>query len=546
MYFFFYALLTAALFLFSGIGLAILMTPRVFEKYSLYFSPFAGLAYMSFCSWFLFAYSAWGTDQYAPYLLVPPLLFLAIAAIVKKDRIVPILFPFTKEHLMVLFICVILFLSIAYPYYSKVEGVSNTITLGNNDIVDYAATSKYLTTSSLTHPQIISPFDRISPSSTGEPPSPRLRFPESLQKNYFSAYLATAIPASLFGLETYQLQNLVLYLFFVFSLPLVYLLSVEIFGYSRNMALCSALLVGINFNLLYLVYEGFLGQIIGMGFFLCLFLTMYYPLSAYETPMIPSGIGLSGLKTRDMFSCQKCNGFFPFLPLSVLFLYGLCMSYEPLIPFIFLTLGIFLVMYSLRYPSRTRVFHALSFLLLTIFFTFLISPLTFIDRLHQTFFLSVSSGGLDLPFLYPDGIFGLNVYSLLSQSTPAIITVALSVVALIAVLVSFDRMYKENYQLFSLALASVVLVLFVYSFYSLQEAMSPSFSGDGYKAYKVMTYFIPILVLSALYYWKDLRLSTLAGGYDSKKIFSCGVIFLFIVGNLCSAGVMIAASTHQS
>ncbi len=122
------------------------------------------------------------------------------------------------------------------------------------------------------------------------------------------------------------------------------------------------------------------------------------------------------------------------------------MSYEPLIPFIFLSLGIFLVIYSLRYPSRTRLFHSLSYISLTIFFTFLISPLTFIDRVHQMFFLSVSSGGLDLPLLYPDGIFGLNVYSLLSQSTPAIITGALSVVVLIAVLVSFNRMYKENYQ----------------------------------------------------------------------------------------------------
>ena len=285
-----------------------------------------------------------------------------------------------------------------------------------------------------------------------------------------------------------------------------------------------ALLVGINFNLLYLVYEGFLGQIIGMGFFLCLFLTMYYPLSTYE----------------------RLNDFFPFLPLSVLFFYGLCMSYEPLIPFIFLSLGIFLVIYSLRYPSRTRLFHSLSYISLTIFLTFLMSPLTFIDRVHQMFFLSVSSGGLDLPLLFPDGIFGLNVYSLLSQLTPAIITGALSVVVLIAVLVSFNRMYKENYQLFSLALAIVALVIVVYSYYSLQEAMSPSFSGDGYKAYKVMTYFIPILVISALYYWKDLRLSTLTRGYDPKKIFFCGVIILFIVGNLCSALVMISASTHQS
>ena len=175
---------------------------------------------------------------------------------------------------------------------------------------------------------------------------PRLRFPYALQKNYFSAYLSTAIPSSLFALETYQIQNLILYLFFIFIIPLIFLISVEIFSYSKNMALFIALLVGLNFNLLYLVYEGFLGQIIGMGLFSCLVLTMYYPLITYE----------------------KFSGFLPYLPLNVIFLYGLCMSYEPLIPFIFLSLFIFLFIYTLKYPSKSKILHSGSFILLTVFF----------------------------------------------------------------------------------------------------------------------------------------------------------------------------------
>ena len=511
----------AALYIFSGIGLAILITPRVFEKYSLYFSPFIGLAYLSYCSWFLFEYSSMGTNQYAKFLLIPPLFFLVIAALFKKDRIASIVFPCKKENLIIIFICGILFVSIAYPYYSTIDGISNTITRGNNDIVDYASTSKYLMTSSFTHPTILSPLAYSHPSDTEEP---HLMFPWALQKYYFSAYLSTAIPGSIFSLESYQLQNLILYLFFVSMVPLLYLISVEIFGYSKNMALFIALLIGLNFNLLFMVYDGFLGQIIGMGFFSCLFLTMYYPLCTYE-------------KSSDMY---------PFLPLSVLFFYGLCMSYVPLIPFIFITLCIFLLIRSLKNPSKTRIVPPVSYIFLTIFFTFLISPLAFIERIQQVFLFSKIRSGLDVPFLYPDSVVGMDVNAILSQSTPVLITGLLSVAVVCIAVVSFYRIYKDNYQLFCLVLASVVLVIVVYSYFSLKEAISPSFTGDGYKAYKIMTYFIPILIISSLYYFKDFRLSKLTGGFNAKKIFFCGVLLVFIVGNLWSACVMISAATHQS
>ncbi len=483
-----------------------------------------GLAYLSYCSWFLFEYSSMGTNHYAKYLLIPPLFFLVLAAILKKDRILSIVFPFKKENMILLLICGILFVSVAYPYYSNIEGISNTISLGNNDIVDYAATSKYLMTSSFTHQAIQSPIEYSPPSSNGDTPELQLRFPRYLEKYYFSAFLSTALPGSIFSLESFQLQNLILYLFFIFIIPLVYLISVEIFGYSKNMALCIALLIGLNFNLLYLVYDGYLGQIIGMGFFFCLFLTMYYPL----------------------ITCEKFSDFSRFLPLSVLLFYGLCMSYEPLIPFIFIFLVIFLFTYSVKNPSQARIFYSVSYILLTIFFTFLLSPFNFIERMQEVFVLSNTSGGLDLPLLYPDGIFGMNVYSFLSQSTPAIITGALFAVVAILVIFSFSRMYKENYALFCVAFSSVAFFIVVYSYYSFQEAISPSFSGDGYKAYKIMTYLIPIILISTLYYFKDLHFSDITRDFTAKKIFFCGVLFLLIVGNLSSAFVMISVSTNHS
>ena len=311
MEFFLYAFIITLYYVYAGIGLTLLIIPKEFEKYFLHLSPFAGLALLSFFSWFFFEYSSWGTDQYVFLLLIPPLLFLIAAFIKKGERIRSIFHSIEREECFLLLLCVILFLAVSYPYYSNFDGISTTISYFNNDIADYAATSKYLMVSSNTYSPI--PFvEGVTP-----------RFSLGPREFYFSAFLSTALPSSLLHLQSFQIQNLVMNLFYIFSLLLLYIISREILDYTRFFSLLVTLLIGLNIHLLYILFNGFFGQILGVGFFLGLFLTMYYPL----------------MKNKEG------NTFLTFLPLNCLFCYGLVSSYHILVPLFFCPLGLFIMAY---------------------------------------------------------------------------------------------------------------------------------------------------------------------------------------------------------
>jgi|GEM_PF-7102126 hypothetical protein len=511
MEFILYTLLIAFLYIFSGIGLIFLLSPKILEKYSLYLSPFVGLAYLSYCSWFFFEYSSWGTNDYAGLLLIPPLIFLILAVAIKKDRIHSIFFPFKKENLPLIFLCIIIFLAISFPYYSKVEGISNTITLGNGDIGDYAATSKYLMLSSNLHSSI--------PFVSGVTP----RFSEMLQTYYFSAFLSTAIPSSILSLQSYQIQNLTIFLFFVFSLPIIFLIGIEIFNYSKKIALIIILLIGINIHLLFIMYDGFLAQIIGMGFFLGLIVTTFYPILKYN----------------------KFSEIIIFLPMNVLFCFGLIMSYSVLTPLFLIPAILFIGTYFIQSRSKPFLVQSTGYLLLTFFITFLISPFSFSTRAISLITLNDVAAGWNLPVLTPDWIFGMivNNFFSLQQQEPIILRILLSLPLVLLVIFSFYYLFKNERKLFYLFGSYFSFVTIFYCYLVVKEFLSPDFTGEGYKAYKLISYFIPIIVLAGLFYFKDFHFEFLSKNFRKKIPFL--FLLLLIIWNIGVAFVFISESPNR-
>lgn len=509
--FFWYAIIIFLIYIYCGVGLTFLVIPKRIEKYSLYFTPFIGLAYLSYCSWFFFEYSAWGTNEYSKILLIPPLFFLFFACIVKKDRIQVLFSPLKKENLAIIFLCIFLFLAISFPYYSRIEGISNTITLSCGDIIDYSAISKYLTLSS----KMQSPIFYI-PESTPH-------FPLLIQNGYFSAFLSTAFPCSLLNLESFQIQNLVIYLFFIFILPMSYLIGIEIFGYSKKIALLITFLIGINFHLYYIIYQGFLGQCIGMGFFLGLIFTTYYPILKYE-------------KFFDIII---------FLPLNVLFCFGLFLSYDVLVPFFIIPTILFISLYYIYSRSKQFFIQSMGYFCLTFFITFLISPFSSIPRFLRLIFYTDIVAGWDMPFLTPHRIFGIvgNNVQMQNESIFLIFILSLSII-LLFIFSFYYLFYKErrNFILFGMYLGFIFIF---YTYLTIKEFFSPGFSGDSYKAYKLLTYIIPIILLTSLYYFKIFEL-TYSKIKIGKKIIIIAFLCLLIIGSIWSAMVMISVSSTQS
>jgi len=282
------------LLIFLGIGIAILVLPHDKLKYSLFFAPFFGLSYGTFIGWIFFVNSI-GTDRYVYATLIIPFIALIVGIYLRKKDINEVFRPFHKKNLILLGICACLFLFISLPYSTLPE--FSTITLGNNDIIDYAFVSKFLMQPDFhSAPQVV--FERNNYMLTNQ---------------YFSAYFVGSYSASLFGVEAYSLENILNYLFFILILPFIYLIAHEIFRCKNKVALLITFLVGLNFNLIFITYQGFLGQLIGTGFFLGISFLM-----------------LDGMENRPLFSQTKL---YPALAIMV---YGLVMSYCTLVPIIFI------------------------------------------------------------------------------------------------------------------------------------------------------------------------------------------------------------------
>jgi hypothetical protein len=80
----------------------------------------------------------------------------------------------------------------------------------------------------------------------------------------------------------------------------------------------------------------------------------------------------------------------------------------------------------------------------------------------------------------------------------------------------------------------------------IKEFLSPSFSGEGYKAYKLFTYFVPFILLTSLYYLKDFEFAIPQKKNFGKKTAVIIFLCLLILGNIWSVLAMVSVSASQS
>jgi len=509
------------LYEFFGFGITFLLCPRNLEKYTFFFAPFVGLTYITCLGTYFADFSNLGSKVYASWLLFPSIILLGSAFYVKKDRRNELVWPFKKENILLVIICIIIFLAISMPYLVRFNGdLSNTITLGCGDIVNTAAMSKFLTQSSFIQP----------------PPTVDSSFVLTLQRgaNHIAVDFLTAIPSSIFSIDPYKIQNLVSYLFYFFLLPFVFLIAVEIFNYKKNVALVITSLTGLSFHLIYVIYQGFLGEIIGLGMFLSLFLVMLYSFQ----------------------NCNKFSDYFPYILFTSVLTLGLIISYSPLLPLYYIPLFIFLSFVFISTRSIYRLLNALCFIALTLFIAFLLSPFEVI-KIFKDIFLYTSGFGWEMPMVTPAWAFGIAQNNLTSwgfgfaqpglgmqyigvPSNP-IIDEILSGLIIVVAIISFIHLFKTDRLLFFLSISYVSFFLVIYCYLTFQGIFSIPFSGNSYKAYKLFTYFIPIILLTCLSCFRNFEIVPLKN--KSKiKIIAIFFLALLILVNLYSASSIIKAN----
>ncbi len=490
-----YSLCIFLLFEFCGIGLTFLLCPRILEKYSIFFAPYVGLTLFSIIGMYFADFTPFGSNKYAPCVILISGLFLLCSIFNKKERLKELLWPFQKENIYLIIFCIILYICISVPFFFKFNGLT-TITFSNNDLAHYAAVSKFLTQSSFINPPLS--VDSVFVNWVAQ------------KAAHFGAYFATAIPSSLLCIEIYKIQNIVLNLFYVFTLPLVYIFSLEIFKYKKHVAFLPVILVGISAHLLYINYNGFIGQILGLGLFLSLvFVTIHLFLN----------------EDSDIDILH-------YYLFSTILTLGLILCYSPMLIIYYIPLIIFFTIISIFERKYNYLLKSIFYFGLTFIAAFIISPFAVKQIISDMLFYD-QVFGWTMPFLFPERVFGLTGNNL-GEQLNIIPEFIISIPICILVILSLISLYKNEKKAFFLSISYICCFSLLYCYLEYKEYLSAGFTGESYKAYKLFTYCLPIIILSGLAYFKNFDLKI------NKQInFHRSIAYLFLIllliGNIWSA-----------
>lgn len=422
-------------------------------------SPLAGYCYLTLLGWYCYSLDLGGTDVYALILLFPPLIFLYLAH--KKHRKQPTISGrlFDRELIAPLIIGVMSFLVLSVPLLTEINGLTS-ISPGNNDIADSASTSTYL--------KEFASSDNIG--FLGQ----STIFKYLADQLIFGGSLSTAFASSLFSLETYQLQSMSIHIFFLFSVLLVYPLAREFFCYNYYTASGITALYGLSPIMYYTVYSGFQGQLIATGLALCIFL----------------------LHLHAINYCNKVSDYCGYIPFAVLFNWGISLTYPHMLPFIYAPLVVYLIVLCFHARSYHIFFNWTLFVIAVLGLTFILSPYRARVSILDLVMLAKIEAGWYMPWFSPDTIFGLTFSKVYLNAHKWFIRFLLSVPLLIIIVCGFIKAYKRDLRI--LLLSGSFLFVLLAGYIMLCYMGRADVGWGGYKSYKLLSFFLPLILLSSL------------------------------------------------
>lgn len=507
-----YSLLLIGLYVYSGLGLTLLICPAVFRKYRLFLSPIVGYCYLTLAAWWCYRFDLPGTDMYAPALLVPPffLLYYALVRRRKKgeeetSRLLSL------ELSAALAVGVVGFLMISAPLI-KTTSELTSMSLGNNDIGNYSAVSRYFKS-----------FARSDVTGyLGQDERNKWLADEAVS----GAYVSTAIAGSLFALETYQVQNMNTHVFFLFSILVFYALAREIFKYNHYPALGITALYGLNPIIYFTAYQVFEAQMLATALALCLIL----------------------INVKAINDCRSFRDYYAYVPLAVLLNWGVIITYPHMFPFVYVPIVVYLSLICFfAKSSKTSINWAL-FLVVSLIAALALAPSRAPSLVSYFFLMANVDAGFFVATLSPECWYGITFCRLDGLPKALPLRLVLSVPLILIFAFGFVSAYRKDKKVFLLAAAATLPILAGYLLLSFLDRQA-DFMGEhdligGYKSYKLLSFFLPLILLGLSVAFRDVELppKTRAGSV-------LGVILIVLVG--CSAvsayaGVKLMTESHRT
>lgn len=506
----YYSFLFAFLYVYAGLGLTLILCPQGLRKHTLFLAPMVGYCYLTLAGWLCYSLNLKGTDAYGPALLILPLVVLYYALTKggrKTDERNKLI---NAESIAPIAVGIIAFIIISIPSITSVDTMTSTSLL-NADIAANANSSRYL--KEYARSEAVGFLGR----QTNEL--------EYVPHVYFGPCVSTALPSSLFSVETYKLEDIGLHIFFLFGVLLFYSLAREAFRYNRFSAILVMALYGLSPIMYHTTYQGFQGQIIGTALAMCLILLHA---SAIET-------------------CKRISDYYPYFPLTVLLTWGIIITYRHMLPLICVPLAGYAIMAGFNAKSRASVSNWVLFLLLTVAATSLLSP----SRVMSLPSYFIAQGrfavGWHFPLIGLDAVLGLTFDNVYLQDHINVAHATISILLAVLIVAGYVGAYKKDRRLFLLAASSVLPILLGYIILALPNRMGSGWGG--YRSYKLLSFFLPQVLLGVLIVFRNVQFARKGPIYyllplSLASLLACSMVSCYaIVKQMSKARVIVSKDT---
>ncbi|MBN1594914.1 hypothetical protein JW933_03210 [candidate division FCPU426 bacterium] len=490
MTFIFYSLLSILICLLSGMGLTIFFSPPALRKYGLFFAPLLGFCFITLLSWHFYRWDMQGTDFYAPIIMAlsAGILFTAIWWMRKKRIYYKEFLP--TDSILPVSVGIAAFLILSLPVFFGAEAMTS-FSLGNNDIADTAAVARYL-----------KEFARSDMTGfLGQAPA----FKKLADTLIFGSSVITGFISSLLGLQTYQIQNLCIHVFFLFSVFMVYATVKELLQCGNLMAAGAAAIYGMNPMMFYICYHGFLSQMITMPLAMMLFIVSRQYLAGPQ-------------KRIDV----------QILSMNVLLTWGISITYPHMLFFIYAMIFGYVAIEALQSGKRHKIAHWLATAGLTLAITAVLSPVMAKEAVAVFMERAMIPAGWFIPWLPA-------VFKYMAARHPKlqlfhILHIMLHIAFLSFVLWGFISAYRQHRRNFWIAL---YFAGFVLGGYAVLSFLGRDEYWGGYKSFKWLSFFLPFAIMSCFLIFQ--KTSMPPRGFENRIVL--GILAVFIVG--CSGASLV-------
>jgi hypothetical protein len=507
-----YSLLFYVLFSFLGLGLTIIFSPGKLLKYTVFLAPLVGYCLLTLAGWYFYILNFKGTDDYYYWILLLSLLFL-IAAVIKiwKQRVLHDLFD--RKLIVPIVIAIGVFLIVALPALRQ-EKMLVTVT-GNLDVIAYTEVSKVL--------KEVPRDDTNQIIACGAVTEPIM-----------GVSLNTAFFCSVAKLDPYQVQMISLFIFFMIALFLTYILAREIFAYTGFAANIIILLCGLSSLLFYVIYNGFECQIVAMPLMLLIILC-----------------------NVEVARADKFKDAVRYVPFLILSFWGLSLTYSHMFVIIY---GLVVPYVLLSWWKNRRVPGLLNWAavnciaLLAIVCLAPQRPQMIISMIYS---MGSVIAGWFIPWITPQKLYGIIPFLIPEQLLNLLnnigVTAVISLVLIAVIVAGFVKLFKRDMENFLLSATMFILIFTGAVILSFLNMYRNAGGFGGYNQFKLISYFLPVILLSSFALFKDIGFN-IPGGLQSpvkpghwytgirKNALQLLVIGALVISNGISAGATVYAT----